>query len=80
MMKREKSMRDLPKPLKYVAVGMPLVLVVVTLLNWFVVPIFSESLLEMLFGAGVNDAYSSISPRKGEVTVPSSANSDLMVA
>ena len=61
MMKREKSMRDLPKPLQYVAVGMPLVLVVVTLLNWFVVPIFGESLLEMLFGAGVNDAYSSIS-------------------
>ena len=80
MMKREKSMRDLPKPLQYVAVGMPLVLVVVTLLNWFVVPIFGESLLEMLFGAGVNDAYSSISPRKGEVTVPSSANRNLMVA
>ena len=60
--------------------GVLLFLAVVTLLNWFVGPIFGVPLLEMLFGAGVNDAYSSISPRKGEVTVPSSANSDLMVA
>ena len=80
MMKRAMNIRELPKSVQYAAVGVLLVLAVVTLLNWFVVPIFGESLLEMLFGAGVNDAYSSISPRKGEVTVPSSANSDLMVA
>jgi len=34
MMKREMNIRDLPKPLQYAAVGVLLVLAVVTLLNW----------------------------------------------
>ena len=40
MMKREMNIRDLPKPLQYAAVGVLLVLAVVTLLNWFVGLIF----------------------------------------
>ena len=61
IMKREMNIPDLPKPLQYAAVGVLLVLAVVTLLNWFVGLIFGVPLLEMLFGPGVNDAYRSIS-------------------
>ena len=43
------------------AVGVLLVFVVITPLNWIVVQIFGTPLLEMLFGLGVNDAYCSIS-------------------
>ena len=57
MMKREMNIRDLPKPLQYAAVGVLLVFVVVTPLNWIV----GTPLLEMLFGPGVNEAYRSIS-------------------
>ena len=60
MMKREMNIRDLPKPLHHAAVCVLLVLAVMTLLNWFVGLIFGVSLLEMLFGPGVNDAYLSI--------------------
>ena len=45
MMKRELNIRDLPKPLQYAAVGVLLVLAVVTLLNWFVGLIFGVPLL-----------------------------------
>ena len=61
MMKREMNIRTLPKPLQYAAIGMLLVLALVTLLNWLVEMIFDVPLLEMLFGPGVNDAYHSIS-------------------
>ena len=61
MMKREMNIRDLPKPLRYAAVGVLLVLAVLTLLDWFVGLICGVPLLEMLFGPGVNDAYRSIS-------------------
>ena len=61
MMKREMNIRDLPTPLQYAAVGVLLLSAVVTMLNWFVGLIFGVPLLEMLFGAGVNDAYRSIS-------------------
>ena len=61
MMKGEMNIRDLPKPLQHAAVGVLLVLAVVTLLNWFVGLIFGVPLLGMLFGPGVNDAYRSIS-------------------
>ena len=61
MMKREMNIRDLPKPLQYVAIGVLLVFVVVTPLNWIVGLISGTPLLEMLFGPGVNDAYRSIS-------------------
>ena len=61
MMKREMNIRDLPKPLQYAAVGVLLVFVVVTPLNWIVGLIFGVPLLEMLFGPGVNEAYRSIS-------------------
>ncbi len=44
MMKREMNIRDLPKPLQYAAVGVLLVLAVVTLLNWFVGLIFGVPL------------------------------------
>ena len=60
-MKSEINIRDLPKPLQYAAVGVLLVFVVVTLLNWIVRLTFGTPLLEMLFGPGVNDAYRSIS-------------------
>ena len=61
MMKREMNIRDLPKPLQYAVVGVLLVFVVVTPLNWIVGLIFGTPLLEMLFGTGVNEAYRSIS-------------------
>ena len=61
MMKREMNIRDLPKPLQYATVGVLLVFVVVTPLNWIVGLIFGTPLLEMLFGPGVNEAYRSIS-------------------
>ena len=61
MMNREMNIRDLPKPLQYTAVGVLLILAVVTVLNWFVGLIFGLPLLEMLCGPGVNDAYRSIS-------------------
>ncbi len=56
MMKREMNIRDLPKPLQCAAVGVLLVFVVVTPLNWIGTP-----LLKVLFGPGVNEAYRSIS-------------------
>ena len=62
MMKREMNIRDLPKPRQYAAVGVLMVFVVVTPLNWIVGLIFSMPLLEMLFGPGVNEAYRSVSP------------------
>jgi len=61
MMKSEMNIRDLPKPLQYATVGVLLVFVVVTPLNWIVGLIFGTPLLEMLFGPGVNKAYRSIS-------------------
>ena len=61
MMKREMNIRDLPKPLQYVAIGVLLVFVVATPLNRIVGLISGTPLLEMLFGPGVNDAYRSIS-------------------
>ena len=47
--------------MQYEAVGVLLVSVVITPLKRIVVLIFGTSLLEMLFGPGVNDAYRSIS-------------------
>ena len=61
MIKREMNIRDLQKPLQYATVGVLLVFVVVTPLNWIVGLIFGTPLLEMLFGPGVNKAYRSIS-------------------
>lgn len=61
MIKREMNIRDLQKPLQYATVGVLLVFVVVTPLNWIVGLIFGTPLLEMLFGPGVNEAYRSIS-------------------
>ena len=49
MMKREMNIRDLPKPLQYAAVGVLLVFVVVTLLNWIVRLTFGTPLLEVRF-------------------------------
>ena len=50
MMKREMNIRDLPKPLRYAAVGVLLDFVVMTPLNWIVGLLFGTPLLEMLFG------------------------------
>ena len=61
MIKREMNIRDLQKPLQYATVGVLLVFVVVTPLNWIVGLIFGTPLLEMLFGPSLNDAYRSIS-------------------
>ena len=61
MMKRDRNIRDLPKPLQDATVGVLLVFVVVTPLNWIVGLIFGTPLLEMLFGPGVNEDYRSIS-------------------
>ncbi len=61
MMKREMNIRDLPKPRQYAVVGVLLVFVVVTPLNWIVGLIFSTLLLGMLFGPGGKEAYRSIS-------------------
>ncbi len=61
MIKREMNIPDLQKPLQYATVGVLLVFVVVTPLNWIVGLIFGTPLLEMLFGPGVNKAYRSIS-------------------
>ena len=61
MIKREMNIRDLQKPLQYATVGVLLVFVVVTPLNWIVGLIFGTPLLEMLFGPGVKEAYRSIS-------------------
>jgi len=52
---------ELPKPLQYAAVGVLLVFVVVTPLNWIVGLIFGTPLLEMLFGPSLKEAYRSIS-------------------
>ena len=49
MMKREMNIRDLPKPLQYAAVGVLLVFVVVTPLNWIVRLTFGTPLLEVRF-------------------------------
>ena len=49
MMKRELNIRDLPKPLQYAAVGVLLVFVVVTPLNWIVRLTFGKPLLEVRF-------------------------------
>ena len=61
MMKRGMNIRDLPKPLQCASVGVLLVFIVLTPLNWIVGLIFGTPLLEMLFGPGLNEAYRSIS-------------------
>ncbi len=49
MMESEMNIRDLPKPLQHAAVGVLLVFVVVTPLNWIVRLTFGKPLLEVRF-------------------------------